>query len=268
MAKIKTYEVGYCTHPGCMALKGASWRVCQFPARAWLIEANQKRWLLDTGYASHFHEQTQQGILQLYPKVTPVFFQNHQALVHQLATEGIRPNDLSGIIISHFHGDHIAGLKDFPLLDLICAEQGWLATKNLRGFSALRKAFVPGLMPVDTEARLSFIERFKASQLPTELSMFEVGYILPHSNDEVILIPLPGHAAGHIGVAVLTEAGWQILASDAAWSPTNYIELRGPSILAYSIMDDRKAYFATLKKLQQAHLQGLNISLCHEGDLL
>lgn len=268
MAKITTYEVGYCTHPGCMALKGASWRVCQFPARAWLIEANNQRWLLDTGYAEHFRTETQHGILQLYPKVTPVYFESNQALVHQLAADGIQTTDLAGIIISHFHGDHIAGLKDFPQLELICAQQGWLASKNLTGFAALRKAFVPGLIPSDTQSRLRFMESFKQSQLPAQLQMFETGYLLPNANDEIILLPLPGHAAGHIGVAVLTEAGWQILASDAAWSPTNYIELRGPSILAYSIMDDRKAYFATLKKLQQAHQQGLHISLCHEGDLL
>lgn len=268
MASLRTYLVGYCTHPGCMALKGASWKVCQFPARAWLLEAAGKRWLLDTGYAEHFHKETQHGILKLYAKVTPVYFEQSQALVTQLAGDGIAPQDLTGIIISHFHGDHIAGLKDFPKLDLICAKQGWLASKDLRGFAALRKAFVPGLMPSDCEQRLRFIESFKASNLPAELALFERGYILPDSNDEIILLPLPGHAAGHIGVAILTENGWQILASDAAWSPTNYIELRGPSILAYSIMDDRKAYFATLKKLHQAHQQGLNIALCHEGDLI
>lgn len=49
MATITTFETGYCTHLGCIALKGAAWKVCKFPARASLIEAGGKRWLWDTG---------------------------------------------------------------------------------------------------------------------------------------------------------------------------------------------------------------------------
>ncbi len=30
MLKIHQYEVGYCTHPGCVALKGASFKSCKF----------------------------------------------------------------------------------------------------------------------------------------------------------------------------------------------------------------------------------------------
>lgn len=38
MAKVTVFEVGYCTHIGCMALRGAGFRVCKFPARAYLLE--------------------------------------------------------------------------------------------------------------------------------------------------------------------------------------------------------------------------------------
>lgn len=37
MAKVTVFEVGYCTHIGCMALRGG-FRVCKFPARAYLLE--------------------------------------------------------------------------------------------------------------------------------------------------------------------------------------------------------------------------------------
>lgn len=267
MAKVTTFEVGYCTHPGCMALKGAGMRVCRFPARAWLLEAAGKRWLLDTGYAQHFYDHTQRGIISLYRKVTPVHFDSQDALVNQLGQIGILPSDIDGLIISHFHGDHIAGLRDFPAVDFICAADGWQQTRLLSGFAALKRAFVPGLLPEDFTARLRFIESFAPIAMPQELAELGVGYELPGSQGEIIIVLLPGHAAGHIGVCLLTDSGWLLLASDAAWSPTNYQQLRGPSTLAHIIMDDQQAYYQTLTKLNQLYLKGVAISLCHEGDL-
>ncbi len=58
MAKVTVFEVGYCTHIGCMALRGAGFRVCKFPARAYLLEVGDRRWLWDTGYAHYFQQQT------------------------------------------------------------------------------------------------------------------------------------------------------------------------------------------------------------------
>ncbi|MCG3017437.1 MBL fold metallo-hydrolase, partial [Escherichia coli] len=52
MAKITAFETGWCTHISCIALKGAGLKVCKFPARAWLLEVGDKRWLWDTGYSS------------------------------------------------------------------------------------------------------------------------------------------------------------------------------------------------------------------------
>jgi len=104
--------------------------------------------------------------------------------------------------------------------------------------------------------------------LPAALMPFDRGYLLPGSNDEILLVPLPGHAAGHFGAFVLTDAGWTLLAADAAWSPTSYRELKGPSRLANLLMSDPAAFYRTLEKLNQLWQQGqVDIRLCHEGDL-
>lgn len=267
MVKIRVFDVGYCTHSGCMALKGASLRVCKFPARAWLLECHDKRWLLDTGYANHFYDHTRSGIIRFYRTVTPVYFDSKDALVMQLKGEGIQARDIDGIIISHFHGDHIAGLRDFPQAKFICSGEGWRQTRHLRGIAALRKAFVRGLMPEDFESRVSFYEGFEASPLPEELSVLGKGYAVPGSQKQILIVPLPGHAAGHLGLCVLSDQGWILLAGDAAWSPTNYRELRGPAKLVNLIMDDSRAYYETLDKLHHIDQKQIPIQLCHEGDL-
>ncbi|MBG5919805.1 MBL fold metallo-hydrolase [Providencia stuartii] len=267
MLTINQFEVGYCTHPGCVALKGASIKACKFPARAWLIEGNDQRWLFDTGYANHFYDHTRTGIMRFYRTVTPVYFESKDALINQLADAGITPNDVNGLILSHFHGDHIAGLRDFPGIPIICSGEGWQKTRHLTGFAALKGAFVRGLIPEDFEQRTRFYEGLEAVELPPELQILGKGFAV---NDQktLFIVPLPGHAPGHIGLCVLTEQGWILLAGDAAWSPTNYRERRGPMAIAHIIMDDKHAYYQTLNKLHQLDKQNIPIQLCHEGDLI
>lgn len=268
MATITTFEAGYCLHPGCMALKGAGWRICRFPARAWLLTSQGRYWVWDTGYAEHFERHTRSGLFALYRLITPVRFERQQALVHQLAACGLKPADLSGIIVSHFHGDHIAGLLDFSQMPALCSAEAWQKTRHLRGIAALQRAFVPALIPAQFEDNLTFMESLPQTALPASLAPFEQGYALPGSQQEIILIPLPGHADGHIGAFVNTDSGWVLLASDAAWSPTSYQTLRGPSRLANRVIADPPAYYRTLTQLHQLYLSGgAEIRLCHEGDL-
>ncbi|WP_159564644.1 MBL fold metallo-hydrolase [Budvicia diplopodorum] len=267
MAKITTFEAGYCTHVACVALRGAGLSVCAFPARTYLIEAGNGRWLWDTGYASHFDDATRKGVFVIYRKITPVYFESSQSIAQQLLSQGILAGDLNGLILSHFHGDHIAGLRDFTKTHYICSGSGWEKTRLLCGFSALKQGFVPALVPDVFESQLTFIEQFEVTDLPEELAPFTRAFILPDSNGEVLLVELPGHASGHIGAFVLTEDGWVLLAADAAWSDKNYKELRGPSRIANIIMADSKAYYRTLNHLHQLDKANVKILLSHEGAL-
>lgn len=267
MAKIIPFKAGYCTHIACMAVRGAGFNVCQFPARAWLIEVDGYRWLWDTGYADYFKQYTQKGIFKLYQKTTPVYLNQGESLKEQFNVLGIDLASIHHVIISHFHGDHIAGLRDFNHSRFICSQHGWQTVKPLRGFFALKQGFVPCLIPTDFEQRVSFIEQFERCTLAPELSPFTYGYILPNSKKQVILVPLPGHAAGHIGAFILTDNGWTLLASDAAWVKANYKELKKPSRLANLIMADSQAYYLTLNQLHQlSYHPDVTIYLSHEGE--
>ncbi|MGO4814936.1 hypothetical protein AB4156_36115 [Cupriavidus sp. 2MCAB6] len=123
-------------------------------------------------------------------------------------------------------------------------------------------------MPADFEQRVGFVEVFGRQPLPAALTPFHQGYALPDSAGEVFLVELPGHAAGHLGAFVHTPEGWVLLASDAAWSPTSYRELIGPSPIANLIMENPRTYHATLRQLHALHRNGqVEIRLTHEGAL-
>ena len=263
MATITTFITGYCTHQACMAVRGAGGgKICQFPAQCVLIETQGKLWLWDTGYANHFFDAAAEGIYRLYPKVTPVYFQSDDAVICQLNKRNIHPNDLSGMILSHFHADHIAGVKDFEHVPVWASQQGFDHVKHLRGFSAVRQGFLPKLLPENFSQRIQFIENLRQVVLPEALAPFEMGFALPES-DEVFLLALEGHARGQVGAFVHTDKGWILLAADAAWSHLNY-QGKPPSRLAMLVMDNAKHYHHTLYKLNQLQQKGIAIHLSHE----
>lgn len=263
MASISTFIAGFCTHRACIAVRGAGRFDCQFPAQCTLIESAGKLWLWDTGYSRHFFDATRTGVYQLYPKITPVYYQDTDAIVEQLAKLGIQASDLSAIIVSHFHADHIAGIKDFPQVPLIASQAGFLRVQHLSGVGALRQGFLPDLLPDDVQQRLHFVEQFKKTPLPSELAPFSHGYALPDSAGDVFLVALDGHACGQIGAFVHTDTGWLLLAADAAWSQHNYLG-RPPSRLVHTLLDNKRDYYHTLDRLAILHARGIDIHLSHE----
>ncbi|WP_066802653.1 MBL fold metallo-hydrolase [Moraxella oblonga] len=269
MAKIHFFEAGYCTHPACVAVRGAGFGACQFPARVFVLEANGRFWLWDTGYAEHFFDASR-GIYALYPAITPVFFNPSEHISRQLHAIALNPSDLQGVIISHFHADHIAGLKDFAHIPFIGRRLAFDFLKPLKGLKALKQGFLPNLMPSDFESRFMAVEQFLPKALPEHLCLDEphapkTAWALPNSNDEILLVPLDGHAIGQIGAFVLTDKGWELIASDSAWSAQNFLG-RPPAKISHLIMHDVPAFYRTLSHLSQWHQRGVAIHLSHELD--
>jgi glyoxylase-like metal-dependent hydrolase (beta-lactamase superfamily II) len=109
------------------------------------------------------------------------------------------------------------------------------------------------------------MEAFERVALPSECAPLQAAYVLPHSQGEILLVDLPGHAAGHMGALVACDDGWHLLAADAAWSRANYRDWKLPSPLSYLIMDKSSAFKHTLGQLQQLDALGkVSIHLSHE----
>jgi glyoxylase-like metal-dependent hydrolase (beta-lactamase superfamily II) len=238
-----------------MVLKGAGLQSRCFPSRAYLVETRKGLYLWDTGYAERFRSATSVGVFRLYAWVTPIYFSQQESLLAQLQHIGVRASDIDTLVLSHFHADHVAGMRDFPQARLLGSATGWDAVRKLRGFAAVQQAFVPDLIPTDVEARMQFIEGMPEIDLPSELAPFTRGWDIT-GDREFIVVNLPGHVRGHIGAFVQTDAGWTLLASDAAWVADNYAQLRGPSELTFLIQHDRRAYYDTLRKLNVLHHSG------------
>jgi glyoxylase-like metal-dependent hydrolase (beta-lactamase superfamily II) len=262
-------QVGSCRHPECVAMRGGSLRPVEFPALCALIRhPTLGNWLFDTGYGDYFHAATNPFPERFYRWVTPNSLPENERLVVQLGALGLRPQDIAGVIISHFHADHIGALRDFPRAALVASHDAYAHVNSLSRVRALSQGFLPALLPADFTSRSRFIESMPAVVLPPELQPFGHGYDIL-GDGSLLAVPLHGHAQEQFGLLLRRQDGRIVfLSADACWSLKALRESRPPTWLAQRIFADRAGYrqtFDKLKTLSQDHPSVLLIpSHCRE----
>ncbi|MCS7460956.1 MBL fold metallo-hydrolase [Paenibacillus doosanensis] len=245
-------EAGCCTHPQWVTLRGGSRRPVRFPALFALIEHPRLGYMLfDTGYTQRFFRETARWPYSLYAKMTPVRFTERESAVQQLRRRGIEPEAVRHIIISHFHADHVAGLRDFPNADFLFLQEAYDAVRRRTGWNAVMAGYLPGLLPDDFEARAQPIDESKQAELPPGFP-FERGLDLL-GDGSLIAVDVPGHAAGQIGLLLSAGGEMHFLCADAVWSSLAYRENRPPHPLAGLIMSDRRKYKDSFERVRRLH---------------
>lgn len=247
---IHLLEVGHCRHLERITLRGGAWRICRFPALAVLILHPEAGAILyDTGYADRFEAATAPFPERFYRWLTPMTLPPEQRLSEQLRRHGLRLDDIRRVLISHLHADHVAGLRDLPRARFVALRGDVDAARRLGRLRGVRKAFLPALLPDDFAARVDLAESFAPRPLGREWAPFTHGFDLI-GDGSLIGIPLPGHTAAQMGLAVRRHDGERcLLAADACWSGRAIRERRLPSALVRSLMHDWRAYRHTFDAL-------------------
>lgn len=251
MTKVKfSLEVaGYCEASKSYALSGERHESIKFFATFTHIEhPTHGHILFDTGYTRRFYDVTRNLPFKLYAKLTKVFIEEDGEAKNILAKKGISPSEINYIIISHFHADHIGGLRDFPNAQFVCSQVAYENIKNERGITALTKGFIPDLLPDDFCERLQLI----SFEEPTWTDDVLGGIVDFFGDESVQLCNLEGHAKGQIGA--LLEADQPIfLVADAAWLQDNYKNLHLPNPVVRLFFDSWKNFKASLLKIHTYH---------------
>ncbi len=170
-----------------------------------LIEGADGLILVDTGFGlDDVRDPRQLGLLfttVLRPRVNVA-----ETAISQIRELGFEPNDVRHIITTHLDLDHAGGLPDFPDAEVhllgreleAAMNPGW--RERLR-YVAAHWAHGPRWVQHDAGGE--------------EWLGFDSVRILPGSDAEILLIPLPGHTRGHTGVAVRQGDGWLLHCGDA-----------------------------------------------------
>ncbi len=245
--------VGQCQHLECLCARGGRKEKIDFPALCGLIHHPDVGWILfDTGYSNHFFEETQNYPERLYRTSLPVQLPEQQYLIIQLAQKGIKPEEIKLIIVSHYHGDHISGLKDFPNARFIASKIDSEKIQRYihRRWRATSQGKLPGLLPDNYFNRLTFVEEYPVCALPKWMAPFLEGIDIL-GDGSLLLVYLPGHSKGQLGLLMPDANGRPVfLVSDACWSLPACLEGRLPSRLTYFFIENINAYKNTFNKVQ------------------
>lgn len=218
--------------------------------------------LFDTGYSYAFTDATKKFPARFYRWATPFFLGEKESAASKLQQLNLSTNDIDYVILSHFHADHIAGIKDFPNSKIICSKTAHQEVLSTSGFKAVSKGILHGLLPQGYEKRIIYVEDIAKHVCVNNFGITE--YQLWERQD-FKLLSLPGHARGMLGFELKQPNKHIVYATDASWSYDCYKQGILPRKIVKLFFDSWKDFTETIDKLkayENAH-PGVTILFTH-----
>ena len=250
---VRLVDTGFCRHPEAATMEAASWRPVPFPALVGVIRHPEEGIVLfDTGYDPLFLSATDPFPERLYRWLTPPTIKD--PIADRLVREGVSPESVNHIVLSHFHGDHASGLRRFPSARIHCAKAGMRGVWDQGRLRSLAAGTPAALLPPDLPARCVFFEDGSPIPLPADLAPFIEGVDLL-GDGSMLAVPLPGHCPGHWGLVIDEPRGLHFLVADAAWSSRAIRENRPPPRLTSALLGNTAQGRHTLGRLHRLRLR-------------
>ena len=158
---------------------------------------------------------------------------------------------------SHFHADHVGGLKDFDSAVIHCSREACLKVLQAGRYGGFARGILKSLIPGNIGQRVRLVEECGR---PFNDRVFGMVYDL-FGDGSLIVVPLPGHAAGQIGLRFQTSERAWFLISDAAFTMQSVRTLTMPGHAARLITRSWKEYRGILKKLHAFHLANPDVEM-------
>jgi len=170
------------------------------PIHAYLIVHPQSGLILvDTGInweQAHAHARYYKGITHYVLDEDEYLLTREQELPAQVERLGYRIEDIRTVVLTHFHEDHVGGLRYVPEAKVVAAKAEWKALK-MKAFGFIPIVYRPSIEAVKVWEPVSFTSGpFQSFDTSQDLL----------GDGSVILLPTPGHDPGHLCVLVRMDA--------------------------------------------------------------
>jgi len=177
--------------------------------------------------------------------------------LYRLKAMGIHPDQVTDVILTHLDNDHAGGLYDFPNATV------HLANEELDAFDGLKPRGPYKPYQISHRTKFQTYEKSDEKWYGLEARSLKLPDIL-----DAKLIPLPGHTAGHCGVAFRDGEEWCLHAGDAYFDTTiNFLD--PPPALPLEVAfqtdaNDRRSSIAKLRTLRDEHGSEIDMFCTHD----
>jgi len=177
------------------------------PIPSWLVEHPDGLLLFDTGL--HPDLQTSTDRLGRSARFFTPDFPAGEELAARLNARGIRPSDITHIVFSHLHFDHVGGTAEVPNARIVVQADEWAAGTDPRLIE--KGAYMPD-------------DYVLGHDIQTVTGLHDV-----FGDGKVICVPTPGHTIGHQSLQVNLESGPVVLTGDCIYFDEMLTEMRVPN---------------------------------------
>lgn len=238
--------------PERLVLRGGAWRQIDLAVRYGLFDHASGRCLVDTGYSARVIAGRRSPELCAYAALI-------RPRLEKAALPAHAPN-VSTILITHFHADHVSALLDYPDARIVADGEALDALLTADWFARVRCGFFSELLPADLRARLVRLEHLPLVEAPLGLGPARDVF----GDGQVLAVPLPGHMRGHTGYLWAGPERPLLYAADAQWLRRAVMEDRQPGPPACWIMHDAEVARATARRIAEFARSGGEVVFCHE----